>query len=293
MADIVLKIDADTARYIAKIAAAANETKKIGETAGKGIGSTMESSVSRALLRIELLKKALRTVADAANDIGQRATDASKTAGDRRYSLATSLSGLGVKDVGGAIKQIEAGRGLATSQQTTAFVEALASASEGQRAPLDADTAQAAIAAFQRGGELLYGKGGVELTKGFERGLSVDEITRQAIAKRPGLGSVGADVLNELATRSAEDRFGLSAQENRNARGLNQRVGQAYSDYRGSQSLGGEIAETVEGKLGLTTPTNEINARKNAEYIGQAIERQTRILNNPTLNLTGQGEAGR
>jgi hypothetical protein len=286
MADVILKVDADVARYLAKLHQMADETEKAGKRAARGFGSAMEEAVTKSLLKVELLKKAFRTAAQIADDISRKAITSAERTGERALSLATSLAAMGVKDIGGTSQRIQGMSGNTTIAERVAFAESVSSASASGRVPFDSAQSMAAIEAYAQGGDLLYGKGGSALTKGLERRLPVDYIRQQQMAARPGLDNLGGVVGNELMIRNTQRMYEQEADANRYGRGMRQRLGAAETDFRASEGYGSEIAASVMESNGGAFFVNEANAQKSGVIIGEEVRKA--IQANRPLNTTGR-----
>lgn len=298
MADAKITLDADTAAMVAKLTKAGDAVKKAGKDAADGFGNAMGDALQRSLLKVEALKKAIRIVAQAADEVGRKAIDASRAVGGRAVSLATSLAPLGIQDLPKFSRQLEDAKGLATTEERVSFAQALSQQSESSPVPLDAETAKKALLEFARGGELYYGRGGSELLKGLQHGASIDDIRSEAVRRRPGLSDYGSfyddPLTEELRVRSEEDRLGnATARDRAFNRGFRYREGRASAEARASDSLSAELTLAGADSAGAGT---YIESKKGDQAIGSfedALQTNSRILGQIRgLNVTGQGEAG-
>lgn len=294
MADVTLKIDADTARYIAKIAAAAGETKKLGKAAADSFGNAMGDAVSKSLIKLEVLKKVLRTIAQASDAVANKRSESSRRSGERAVSIGESLASLGVKDIRSASKDLQEQSGIASTDQRVAFLQAISDASESARTPIDSDTALQAAKLYARGGDISFGRGGKELIEGLTRGESLRDISSASAAKRPGLADpylYDSALGDELGVRDVERTSELVSDNRRSEAGLRQRAGHAAVEVRASESFAGEFTAAAAEAVGARGVTDQIKGNGSGfDDVVHAINSQTYDLRR--LNLPGQGETG-
>lgn len=241
MSDVVLKIDADVAQYISKMARAGQSTKKVAKDAAS-IGDGFTSS----LVKLAVLQRAITAAGTAVTSILDKSKSASMSAGERAVGLTTSLGSLGVKNAGVAADRYAAAQGSATLEQRASFASALASANASRRTPFSQEQIAEGLGAYRRFGDTTFAAGGSELIKGMERGLSVSEITAAAVRKRGGLLDPTSTAGKEIGMRRAEDISQQQEERLLGDAGLNERErALAYRNLANSSGLGGQILNAI------------------------------------------------
>lgn len=216
--DVTLKIDADVQQYISKVGRASQATKRMARDA-----SDIGDAFSGAIIKIEVLKRAITAAGQTISQILDKNRGASKSQGERAVGLTTSLGSLGVKNASAAADQITGSRGLANLEQRSSFAAALASASAARRTPFTEAQSMKAIQAYTNLGDTTFGAGGSELLKGLDRGLGVEEITAASVRKRGGLVDPYSAAGRELALQEGADTAQLETEQQRGAAGEQQR----------------------------------------------------------------------
>ena len=291
--DVTLKIDADVAAYIAKVARASTATKGMAKDTS-GIGN----EIIKATAKMEVLKRAAEAAGRAVAATLSASVDASKSAGSRAVSLATSFGSLGVKDISGASKRLIDSEGAATSGEREAFLSSLVGVNKSRQAPMSADEAVSAAGAYARYGDLMFGKGGEELREGLANGRSVEEITRTSSAKRNvsgALSDTSGALAQELSIRRKEDKAALRSDENRRAAGIQVRAGAASNQIEESGGGFFELYRNITGAIPGMTEAQDAKAGQDAGWgVRQELETQTRImrdaLTRPNFNTTTGGQ---
>jgi hypothetical protein len=294
--DVVLKLAADVSQYIASMAKAGEATKQIGNIGDKA-GRGLEEGMTRALLKVESIKKAMQAVGASIDEIANKGEKASRTQGQRAVGLATSLNDLGVENISKTMRNIQIAKGGTTIDERTAFVDALAASQKDALFKVDSGTAESAIDAFAKRGSLVFGKGGTELIEGLKQGKTVDDITRDAMKARPGLFGISTDtegpIATELGLRALERRSQLAEEAKRaKTAGIQTRLGKSIREgSRGDDPLGEALTGLVEAVPGTENALNLNAGKGEGERVKDAIDEQTKFLRSTTdtsLNLTGK-----
>lgn len=293
MGDVTLKIDADVAQYIAKMARGSEATKKVAKDAGS-IGDEFVKGVTK----LETFKKAIEAAGRAVTSVLDKSAEASKRGGARALSLATSLGALGVRDITGASTQLSTAQGASSVDERVAFAQALENANRSRRVPLSESTVNQALDAYTRGGDLQFGRGGNELIEGLGKGLSVTEIARRSALRRPGLQGVinnpNGPVMTELALQTVEDQGRVTEEAARRTAGLQVRAGRVANDVTAATK--GGIADTFRGILpdAANGALDAARGRSALDDVRDLLETQnsimTRSLNRPNFNTTVGGQ---
>jgi hypothetical protein len=286
--DVTLKIDADTARYIAKISAASDETLKLNKHT-KGIGGAWEHAnehLGKALLRGAAIATVFEKAAEAVNKIAEKSSEINKEAGGEALSRSLALSKIGAGE--GARQVLENGTGGATNKERTQAAESLASFSETSRFKLDQRTIVRYFALINTG---LYKSD--ELIILIKRGLplpSEAEVADRLKAQTP-------EARTELAARSQE-RYNENARNDAYSSGGRNRAFQSARERAEAEHpIGYGVLDFVESAPGIggvakAAERTEQLAETNGilRSIANLLGRQSATEN--SLNLTGQGEAG-
>ncbi len=153
MSDVVLRIDADTARYIAKIAAASEQTKQLGHHT-KGIGDQWAHAnehLGRTLIRGAALSEVFSKLTEEANKFAKTTADISKASGGDALARSNAANQLGVGKIPGIDAFINNASGAATSKERTSGLEQLASYNETSRFKVTPKTVTRYIALVSSG----------------------------------------------------------------------------------------------------------------------------------------------
>jgi hypothetical protein len=289
-------IDADAQKVLSESAKAKKAVESIGDgavKAGKKIEASLGDTISKAVLRVELLKKVLSGAGQALSTILDKASQSSQSAGGRKVETAASFAELGIRDIPKAIDRMEATKGVASMQQRAGFASALVGASRSARVPFSPEQAQEALQMFARGGEVMYGQGGQAILEGLSHGKTPEQIRTEAARKRPGLVSIygtANDVSEELATQSKEREAQLITEEDEHQRGLQTRIGRARTAIRATDlplSVRGLYELTPDAlKDGIGTDNGSI------KDVHEELQEQTRVMRREgrQLNLSAGTE---
>ncbi len=291
--DVTLKIDADVAAYIAKVARASAATKGMAKDAG-GIGA----EVAKSITKMEVLKKAAEAAGRAIAGILDKGTESSKRSGQQALSLASSFGGLGVKDIGKTSNEYLKGSGAASTEERVGFAESLAAVNGRRQAPMSGDEAQKYLDAYRAGGDLVYGKSGSDLSEGASKGIPVEEITRRSVLRRPGLRGLFNDpnnpAMQELGLRSKEDESVIYGDEVRRSAGAQMRSGKAANDLTAANSQGADIFRSLVGAIpGVDQALDAQTGKTSIDGVRDAVDSQTQLLRRaitqPTFGTTTEG----
>lgn len=251
--DAIFRVAADMAEYIAGMDRADRATKKVARSAGD-IGGQITGS----LIKVELLNRALNATGRAISDVLNKAQSASKTAGDRAIDVATSLSGLGVRDINAVTRRLSVGSGVTTPEQGAQFARALLSSNRQRRAPLSGAQNEQAIEAFLQFGEFGFGAGGEDLLTGLAEGQSLERLTQRAAIRagrvRTAMTDPASPLFQGVRGRGAETSAQLEEERAFLASGTSERVNRAEARIAAARDPGGPVS-IVSGAVGENAGT--------------------------------------
>jgi hypothetical protein len=171
MADQVMRVDGEFRGYVAGAEKAERATKKIGKAAG-GIGDEF----GKALMKVDILKQGLLKAFQIMEKVNALNVSASMNRDERNISIGVSSASLKADPYKmAAIIENRKGALSKDASADTSFLSALASMAENRKSPLASGEAEAAMTAFNRGGELLAREGGRGLLSKMSEGYSVEQ----------------------------------------------------------------------------------------------------------------------
>ncbi len=218
--DVTLKIDADTAGYIAKIAKLAEEhgkvTKKIREGADES--EKLSASILKTVSGVVGLAAVASSLAASLKNARDHAAELSRSMGSQANTLAPSLYSLGLnkRQVEATIEQIRSGQGAASPEQMTSFIGTLAAENDERsriNAPrIDQGRALTAISEYRSGGDSAFGANGNLLSRYFTdnmfkwRNDPIGEVASGIRTSRLGGEGVASQVAEEQSIREYENQ---------------------------------------------------------------------------------------
>lgn len=248
MADAVFRVAADVTDYVKKMDQADRSTKRVGKSA-----ATIGDQVAKSIVKIELLNRALQAAGRAVSGVIDKATQTSQTAGERGISLATNLEGLKIKDILGVSKKVTAGGGLASADESAAFVKALA------KTGAQGGDAQKLIEAFSKYGSMAGGEGGEKFIEGASKGMPAGSIIQEGLRRfstisSAALGDPNSPLAQGIRGKLSEMKAQAAEEEAFLVSGTSQRAEVANVRAAAAQTPGGPVS-VVNSLLGETVAT--------------------------------------
>lgn len=286
--DVVLKLDADIAQYIAKMSKAQAATERTAKSAG-GIGDEFV----KGMAKVEVFKRAIEAAGRAVSGVLDKSAEASRRGGQFSLTATAALAPMGVRDIERTITQMRTGQGASTPDQRLAFAQGLQGMNAGRAAPMREEQVLQALEAYQQGGDILYGAGGKELISGLEKGFSLAEIKRRAIRSRPGLNAVlntpTGTVATELGIQSLESSSAVTNEAARRNAGLQVRAGAAANEETAASNRAADIFRNIMPDA-VNSGFDAARGLEGMNELRESVDIQTSImrreLTRPNLNTT-------
>lgn len=274
-----LTIDADTARFLTKVAQMGLALEGAGKKGAKGfdgIGSAMKYIAGGGAL-ISIASTASNTIRAS----GEKLKEMSRDAGKLRLELAAAVAVSGGKNLIGVENQVMREPGPTSTDERAGFALSMLRAQgqlragvtpAGQHFMMSRRKSEAenlkVLNAYAKLGPLAFGEGGAELQENFvERNMTADQAIRYSIARRPGLRRILSDqaVTQELGMRTREQELKAAAIDFVDQYAPEKRVAEMQKEYgymnnsyvmktvsdaaEGVPVLGGLIQEVVTDTL--------------------------------------------
>ncbi len=291
MADQTLVIDGNLSPYVQKVNQARAATKGLVKEAS-GIGDAF----TKAMLKVEILKRALDAVGNGITTIVDKSKAASKSGSARAIDLATSFGSLGVKDVEGMSQKVANGRGLSTLEDRVSFAAQLAGANKSRQAPMSDGDVSGFMDLYTAGGDVGFGKGGEELISAATKGISPAEARAMAMRKRPGMAATLNDptgaVSTEYATANMEDRATMVDERLRrdvgiSARSTAARLKMGQANNQTLDTINSILPDAMSTAASLSQDTQGLN--RIYKEVAKANELTRQTLTRPTYSTNVEG----